>query len=104
MDLGLFSLSTLYVTNTNGNQRALADTFVGMVLIVFVAITVYHGWRQLTDSRWWRHTLKPKLQKYIMKNENLLNVQQEHQSEIERQAPPKVSTTLVELREPLLEC
>ena len=108
MKLGLFSLSTLYVLNTNGNQRALADSVVGVALTVFIAIIMYHGWRQLTDSRWWRYTLKPKLQKCLnpRKNENVSSAQQEESEhcECEPQTPPQVSTTFVELREPLLDC
>ena len=101
MKLGLFSVATLYILHTSGNQRALTDTLVGIAFIVFVAITVYHGWRQLTDSRWWRLTLKPKWQKYFnSKNEEDIIDEEDSERCIE---PPQVSTTFIELRESLLE-
>ena len=116
MKLGLFSAATLYVRNTSGNQRALADTLVGIAFIVFVAITVYHSWRQLTDSRWWRLTLKPKWQKYFTsKNDEDPGVQEDGEAGEPQQKCPQVPTTVVELprsqaptpstelREPILE-
>ena len=51
--LGLFSLFTL---KTNVNQKDLADTFVAFL---FIATKVYHGWKKLTYTRWWRHKVMP---------------------------------------------
>ena len=97
MKLGLFSVATLYVRSTSGNQRALADTLVGVVFLVFVAITVYHGWKQLTDSRCWRHTMKPKWQKYFhTKNEESSGAPDNSEQSEETKTPPKVPTTVIE--------
>ena len=61
--VGLFSIFTEYTIKTGGNHKALADTFIGMVFAVFSALILYHGWKRLIQSRWWRLTAKPKLQK-----------------------------------------
>ena len=104
MKLSLFSLATLYVLHTGGNQRALTDTLVGVAFIVFVALTVYHIWRQLTDSRWWRLTLKPKWQKYFhTKKEESTRAQDDDRKYDEPQTSQKVTTTTIELREPVMD-
>ena len=103
----LFSVSALHVLNESGKQKTLADTLVGIALVIFVAIIVYHGWRQLTDSRWWRFTLKPKWQKYFnSKDEEHPRVQKDSDaSEPQQQCSQRsqVTTTVIELREPVLE-
>ena len=100
--LPVLSIITVCTIYTSGNQRALADTLVGVAFIVFVAITVYHGWKQLTDSRWWRLTLKPKWQKYFDTKQKEESPKPQENDE-ECRTSQTVTSTTIELREPVLD-
>ena len=50
MKLGLFSVATLYVRNTSGNQRALADTLVGITFIRFFSYNSV-SWLEAADRQ-----------------------------------------------------
>ncbi len=87
-----------------GNQAAVAYTSVSIAFVAFLGIITYHVADRIRDSRMWRISIRPKLQQ-LMKT---LTNRQQHQDPIEMAAPPTapsppVTTTFVDLREPLLE-
>ena len=60
---GVFGATTLYLRYTGGSQAALVYTSVGIALVTFTGMIIYHVTMQLKDSRVWRDIIRPKLQR-----------------------------------------
>ena len=54
LNLNIFSLASLYVRSSGGNQNAIASTSVGMAFATFIGIVIYHSVQQLKGTRLWR--------------------------------------------------
>ncbi len=89
---------------TEENQLALTYASVGIAFATFIGILVYHILTQVRDSRFWKDTIKPRLQ--------CSQQGQPHGTLVELDGPaeglvvhptPVVMTTTVDLRELLLE-
>ena len=50
----IFSVSTLYIRSTQGNQAALAYTSTALSLAVFVAILLFHGYLWIKQINMWK--------------------------------------------------
>ena len=68
--LGLFSVLTLYNIRVKGSQSTLSNTFLSVLFLVFSAIVLYHVYRRVVGSRWWKHSLKPKYKKCFSRDED----------------------------------
>ena len=60
----VFAAATLYRRSTNENQAALTYTSVGIALVTFAGIIIYHVTIQLKDSRVWKDIIHPMLQRH----------------------------------------
>ena len=54
LNLNIFSLASLYVRSTGGNQNAAASTSVGIAFATFIGIVIYHSVEQLKGTRLWK--------------------------------------------------
>ena len=61
VNIGILATATYYVRCAGGNQTALAYTSVGIALLTFIGIMVYHAITQIKGSHVWRQTIAPKL-------------------------------------------
>ena len=105
--LGLFSVSTLYVRNVNGNQSILSNVFLSVSFLVFSAIVLYHVQRCVVGSRWWKYSLKPKCKKCFSKDKGDCSMADgdvgEPCQEQNTHRLVEVPITFIALREPLLD-
>ena len=99
VNTGVFAAATFYLRHTGGNQAALTYTSVGIALVTFAGILIYHVTIQLKDSRIWKDIIHPKLQRGIA-----VPFEDPVEDEDSHIAPPHPPTpTFVNLRETLLE-
>ena len=105
--LGLFSVSTLYVRNVNGNQSILSNVFLSVSFLVFSAIVLYHVQRCVVGSRWWKYSLKPKCKKCFSKDKANCSMADgdigEPCQEQNAHRLVEVPITFIALREPLVD-
>ena len=64
MNCLVFAATTLYMRCTEGTQAALTYTSVGIALVTFTGIIIYHVTMQLKDSHVWRDIIQPNLQRH----------------------------------------
>ena len=106
----LFCTFTLYIRRSSGNQATLSNMFLAVSLLVFSGIVLYHVWRGVTESKLWRHTLKPLCEELLAAKktnreapEGGQDDAQCHKQPASSRQQPRASVTFIELREPLLE-
>ena len=63
VNIGILAAATFYVRCAGGNQTALAYVSVGIALLTFIGIMVYHAITQIKDSHVWKEVIAPKLQR-----------------------------------------
>ena len=63
VNIGILAAATYYVRCAGGNQTALAYVSVGIALLTFIGIVVYHAITQIKGSHTWRRIIAPKLQR-----------------------------------------
>ena len=112
LNLCIFSAATYHVREIEGSQDNLAYASVGIVFVIFICIFIYHIFCRISKTSAWNKVPKSDFSKYsvirkifrIEDNKNEDNRQadgvQVEGGEIVQSAP---STTIVELREPLIE-
>ena len=61
VNIGILAAATYYVRCAGGNQTALAYVSVGIALLTFIGIVVYHAITQIKGSHVWREIIAPKL-------------------------------------------
>ena len=104
-NLAVLAAASYQVRVEGGNQAAVVYTSVGVAFVTFLGIITFHVVKQVTSSRVWRNSVRPALQPPWER----LTRQQHHQDPIARVVPPTphqprpVTTTFIDLREPLLE-
>ena len=54
LNLNIFSLASLYVRSTGGNQNAVTSTSVGIAFATFIGIVIYHSAQQIKGTWLWR--------------------------------------------------
>ena len=54
LNLAIFSVASLYVRSTGGNQNAAEFTSVGIAFATFIGIVIYHSVEQIKGTRLWR--------------------------------------------------
>ena len=111
LNLCIFSAATFHVKETGGNQAALAYTSVGIAFATFALIFLYHVYLFLSKTSFWMKLI------HFMKDNNyrpLSNLKSVNGNDGSSDsngksfnlkgatAPVEVTTTIVELREPLL--
>ncbi len=89
---------------TEENQLALTYTSVGIAFATFIGILVYHTLTQIRDTKFWKDTIKPRLQcsQRGQPRGTLVELDGPDEDLIVRPVPA-VMTTSVDLRELLLE-
>ena len=103
MNTLVFAAATLYFRSTNENQAALTYTSVGIALVTFTGMIIYHVTVQLKDSRVWRDIIQPKLQRH--QRQWFAVPLEDPVADVDTDiAPPHPPTrTFIDLRETLLE-
>ncbi len=102
INLTILAAASLQVKVEGGNQAAVAYTSVSIAFVTFLGIITYHLIEYVTSLRLWRITIGPKLH-HLWTSTRGRN-EEPAEMEVVSVAPPHpVTTTFVELREPLLE-
>ncbi len=104
LNLAILAAASYHVKVERGNQAAVVYTSVSVAFATFLGVITYHVTERIKGSSTWRNSVTPKLQ--FLKAS--LSRQQHDQDSIEMAVPPTappppVTTTFVDLREPLLE-
>ena len=63
VNIGILAAATYYIRCAGGNQTSLAYISVGIALLTFIGIVVYHAITQIKGSHTWRRIIAPKLQR-----------------------------------------
>ena len=102
VNTGVFAAATLYLRHTGGSQAALVYTSVGIALVTFAGIIIYHVTMQLKDSRVWRDIIYPKLQRH-QRQWAAVPLEDPVADGDTDVGPPHPSATFINLRETLLD-
>ena len=54
LNLGILSAATAYVEKNGGNQMAVTYTSVGVAMITFIGVLIYHIYKLITSTQVWR--------------------------------------------------
>ena len=100
---GVFGATTLYLRHTGGSQAVLVYTSVGVALVTFAGIIIYHVTMQLKDSRVWRDIIHPKLQRQQRQWVAVPLEDPVTDGDPDVGPPHPPSSTFINLRETLLE-
>ena len=100
---GVSAAATLYLRHTGGNQAALVYTSVGIALVTFVGIIIYHVTLQVKDSRVWRDIIQPKLQRHQRQWTPVPLEDPEIDVDPAIVLPPPPTATFINLHETVLE-
>ena len=95
--------ATTYLTNAGVSQAVLANFFVGLAFAAFICIVLFHIYMIIRETALWKKIPKfSNVKKYFLhgKEENNNTTSDDHHQSFNLKAP---TTTVVELREPLLE-
>ena len=104
VNLGLFSVFTLYIIKVNGNQTLLCNIFLSVSFLAFSAIILYHIQRRVVGSRWWMYLkLKSKKCFTAKTGSDMSNPVAGIGGQHHKTRPGEVSSTHIELQELLLE-
>ena len=111
LNLCILAAGTYHVKESGGSQAGLAYTSVGIALVIFICILVYHVYLRLRTLGVWEKIPKPDSKRYtdiFSKLHIVLGHNKEKDNEAgvlngEQEGEIKVTTTTIELREPLLE-
>ena len=104
-NLSVLAAASYQVRVEGGNQAAVVYTSVAVAFITFLGIITFHVVVRVKSSRVWKNSVQPALQPLW----ESFTRQQHHQDPTERVVPPTphqpqaVTTTFIDLREPLLE-
>ena len=101
LNLCLFSIVTFYLKarDTPEYQIYLSNISVGIVLLTFIGIIVFHILLRLRSTFLWKSTVQPLILKVIQKNSASITKADNRKAK----KVPTSSTVTIELREPLLE-
>ena len=107
LNIGVLASATLYVRSVGGQQDIPVYTSLSTAFITFLGILVYHVLTQLRDSRVWRETIWPTLERMRQRTSTSLHrdlsdahTQGTEPAIVSAHAP---TTTYINLRELLLE-
>ena len=101
LNLGILAAATHHVRLAGGSQAAVVYTSTGVAFVAFVGILFYHSYLQVKGSRMFR-----KIKSYVCHSQAVTGVQNPevpNTVDTTSQRSPPVSTTVIELREPLVE-
>ena len=116
-NLGILSAASYHVTVVGGNQFAVTSTSVGVAYATFIGIILYHAYQQVKTTALWGRITKKGLE-YSVKmrssakhdfSKSVNDAAHEHSTSMETtfdsgsEPVSAVSTTWVDLREPLLD-
>ncbi len=94
---------TVSLSLTDTNQLALTYTSVGISFVIFIGVLVYHSLTQVRDSRVWKDHIQPRLWCSHRGQSNAMLDMDGGAGEVVINYVGGVTTTVVELRELLLE-
>ena len=107
LNLCIFSIATYYVKreeleiNQKRSQLILSSISAGIAFVTFIGILLYHSYLQLKKTSLWKETVIPYTLKMVpSKGENKIRLS--NSKPVDHTAPV-ITSTIVELREPLLE-
>ncbi len=107
LNLAILAAASYQARVEGGNQTAIVNTSASITFVTFLGIVVYHIISWIQESRFWKRAIGPKLELIW---QILTHRDQQHRDPMDMAltaqpvAPPQpVTTTFVDLREPLLE-
>ena len=109
LNLCIFAAATYHVKKTGGSQTRLAYTSVGIAFATFICIVFYHIYLSLHKTSAWKKLPKPNaqncyiLRRFVQDKESSANEDGQSDSKQENLSVLVPTSTIVELREPLLE-
>ena len=98
VNLCIFASSTYQVSEGGGSQARLAYFFVGIAFATSICIVLYHIYLTLHKTSVWK-----KIMYRLGRNKENRNEEDRQYDDNEQSLPVQVPTSVVELREPLLE-
>ena len=87
---------------TGGSQAGLAYTSVGIAFATFVYIVLFHVYRRIRKTAVWKKIPKPNIE-FCNKDKNDVQGKEDKMPMQDSETVQSPTTTIVELREPLLE-
>lgn len=101
LNLCLFSVVTFYLIaeDMSENQFYVSNISVGISLLTFIGIVVFHVFLRLCSTSQWKNTISPFILKLFRRNKAPIT----YKSKDNDQETPTSSIVTIELREPLLE-
>ena len=99
----IFAAATLFLRSANKNQAALTYTSVGIALVTFTGMIIYHVTMQLKDTRVWRDIIQPKLQRHQRQWAPVPLEDPVADGDPDSVPPHPPTATFINLRETLLE-
>ena len=106
LNIGVLASGTLYVRSVGGRQDILVYTSLSIAFTTFLGILIYHVSVQTRDSRVWKETIRPKVQR--MRQWRSTSLHRDLSDADTQGAEPEIvchapTTTSINLRELLLE-
>ena len=103
LNLCIFSTATYHVKETGGSQAGLAYTSVGIAFATFVCIVLFHVYLRMRKTTTWKRIPKPRV-KFGRRNRDKAEGQENEEMAMQdSEIAQSPTTSIVELREPLLE-
>ena len=108
LNLGVLATATSYIRLAGGSQDAITYTSVAIAFVTFVGIVVCHAAIQIKNTSMWKKVAKQELNVHFFKRIKSRDLLEDDSTDTENALdstvkPITISSTLVELREPLLE-
>ena len=107
LNLGVLAAATSYIHLAGGNQDAVTYTSIAVAVVFFIGIVTYHAAVQIRDTTVWKkvkENLDIRVLHKFSKSKSYKDFQEEDSTDIQNTViSVNVTSTFVELREPLLE-
>ena len=103
LNLAIFSLASLYIRSTGGNQNAATSTSISIAFATFIGIVIYHSVEQTKGTRLWRTLfLRHDYMRVPLTDEDSAPEDPPDRVFISGSAPTQTVVDIRELREPCM--
>ena len=105
LNLVVLAAATYHVRDTRGDQAAATFTLLSIVFIQFIGIVVFHVYLQIRSMEVWKKMAKESIDITLGRSPSDVSNQNTETATEEKlcPVPERVTTSFVELREPMLE-